>query len=199
MNKNNRGLRTALIFLLLLAGLVVWLKVDFVLARFQDEVSHDVTTVSSGESGHKLGGTWYIYAEGPSFFKKTVAALLSPALLEAPGQPIELSFLDAFPEGETDGPFLYAKFSGRCLWASSFAKYEDEMEYSFTSNGDTRWIKEKVWAPGESPAFGVQGTSRNKGWGVGVLSLRGCRSHRVSSLLSKLTESIEKGLDQMSG
>lgn len=199
---NKRNL--VLVGLVLLLGLALWLRVDFALARFHDETSQSLSKSESGAAGpqpdFRPGTQWFVFLEGPSFFRRLAGSHLPQMLrLSVQSPELHVQFLDSFPVDPVNGSFLYAQFSGRGLWMSNFARYEDCVQWAFSSDGTTAWIHEGVvtFDSPSGPMFMLGGTLDNEGYAVGVLSLEAYWRHRTSLVLGKVVDSVSKACRQV--
>lgn len=189
----------ALGFVVVLAVIALF-TTDISLARFSDGTGSGTTTYSGGGEGpepdFKPGAKWLVFLDGPRFFEKMAFRFLPKNLALISGTEVNVQFLDSFPEAPVEGNFLYAKFSGRSLWLLLFGSYKDHVEWAFSLNGSADWIQNMdvpvVIDSSSGPVLGLQGFVDNEGKGVGILTRKAQQRHRVSVILGKITDSIQK-------
>ena len=199
MSDRQKRNRIALGLVLVLAVIALF-TTDISLVRFSDGTGSGTTTYSGGgegpESDFKPGAKWFVFLDGPRFFRKLAARLLPKNLALISGTEVNVQFLDSFPVASVDANFLHVRFSGRSLWLMFFANYEDHVEWAFSLNGSADWIQNMdvpvVIDSSSGPVLGLQGFVDNEGKGVGILTRKAQQRHRVSVILGKITDSIQK-------
>lgn len=186
---------------LILLGLVVVLVVialftlDISLAKFSDGTGTGTEKITGALEGldqnFRPDTHWFVFLDGPRFFKKMALRFLPKNLALISGTEANVQFLDSFPEASVEGNFLYAKFSGRSLWVLFFANYKDHVDWAFSLDGTTDWIKDEIVViDSPRPVLDLQGFVDNEGNGVGFLTYKAHQRHRVSIILGKITDSI---------
>lgn len=204
MSDRQKRNRIALGLVVVLA-LTVLFTTDISLAKFSDGTGSGTTTYSGGVEGpepdFKPGAKWFVFLDGPRFFRKIAARLLPKNLALISGTEVNVQFLDSFPVTSMDANFLHVKFSGRSLWLLLFGSYEDHVEWAFSLNGSTDWISDievpVVIDSSSGSVLDLQGFVDNEGRGVGIFTYKAQQRHRVSVVLDRITDSVQKACSKV--
>lgn len=169
----------------------------FKVGRFVDDTGASTTTMVYGangsEGGLKLEPRWLVVLDGPEFFTRLAKQFLGSTLPKISGSPGDVEFSNELPLQHADGNVLFVRFEGKSFWGMFFSKYEDKVDWMYSTDGSTYWMarsKDTVFMGTEGPVMYLDSSIENSGGGLGLISYKANQSHRVAWCLDRIVNTI---------